>query len=63
MTTAEIRRLRKKHLKPLSLSCCKYHSHSADCLKGPEGSLAVVKLADELLYLRSRVRDFAKELA
>lgn len=61
MNIREIRRLKTRHEKNLSLRCDEYHMHSPDCLSGPKDSIAIVKLALELLSLKSRIKKFAKK--
>lgn len=59
MRTSVVKKLRSKHLKLVTLNCCEYHAHSNKCLGGPEDSLSIIKLADELLFLRKRLAQFA----
>ena len=61
MKVREIRSLRSKHEKNLTLSCDEYHGHGVGCLVGPKDSISIVKLASSLLYLKERIKKFAKK--
>ena len=60
MGNREVRRLRKQHLRFVELSCDEYHGHSRECLSGPKDSLIIIKLADELLSLRVKLKELAR---
>lgn len=61
MKVREIRSLKTRYEKNLTLRCDEYHRHGTDCLRGPKESIVIVRLAANLLYLKERIKKFAKK--
>ncbi len=56
LSDTDLEELKKKHEERITVSCDEYHAHSTDCLEGPEDSIDILRLVDDLLWTRDTLR-------
>ncbi len=60
LSDGDLKRLKEKHSERITVSCDDFHAHSTDCLEGPEDSIDILRLVDDLVWTREAIRKLAR---